>query len=204
MFCCPFLFYGDDMIIDDKADQTNLYATMTQRWYMNVEMPFVTSDEKPIILPMSVLSGRELYEAKQFAERDTRLSYGKDVPKKDEASEWDQKYEDHLAYWTIYYSLKQPNDVSKRFFPNKEAVMDCLMPDQVAILANDYLTVTINQPWLTYLDNDNPDKLEAVVERLIADAKDPHFFLNSLTSLAQTNLINFMAAKLAKLQTVNG
>lgn len=182
----------------------NLYSQLTQRWHMMVEMPFKTKDGQAIILPMAILSGRELYEAKQKAEADTRVSYGKDIPKKDEASGWAEKYNDHLAYWTIFYSVRQPNDLNKKFFPTKDSVMDALTSDQAGILSNDYMTVQLNQPWLTHLDNDDPDKIESLIQRLIQDGKDPHFFLNSLTSHAQNTLINFMAAKLAKLQTDSG
>lgn len=182
----------------------NLYAQLTQRHSMMVTMPFKTKDGNEVILPMVVLSGRELYEAKQKAEADTRTSYGKDIPKKDEVSEWDMKFNDHLAYWTIFYSVRQPDDETKRLFPTKEAVMDCLTSDQAGILSNDYLTVQMNQPWITHLDNDDPDKIEALIQKLIEDGKSPHFFLNSLTSHGQNTLINFMAAKLAKLQRGNG
>lgn len=171
---------------------------------MMVEMPFKTKEGDPIILPMVVLSGRELYEAKQKAEADTRASYGKDIPKKDETSEWDSKYNDHLAYYTIFYSVRQPNDHTKRLFPTKESVMDALTSDQAGILSNDYMTVQLNQPWLTNLNNDDPEKIESFIQKLIQDGKDPHFFLNSLTSHAQNTLINFMAAKLQKLQMDNG
>lgn len=182
----------------------NLYQQMTTRWSMKVEMPFKTKDGNAVVLPMYVLSGRELFEAKQKAEADTRASYGKDIPKKDESSDFDQKYNDHLAYWTIFYSVRDPNDEKKRFFPTKEAVMDALTTDQASIISNHYMTVTLNQPWLVHLDNDDPEKIENLIQHLIQDGKDPHFFLNSLTSHSANVLINFMAAKLAKLQTANG
>lgn len=201
-FPAILLFQHQDKHMTDNND--NLYAQLTQKWHMMVEMPFKTKEGQAIVLPMVVLSGRELFEAKQKAESDTRASYGKDIPKKDEASEWDTKYSDHLAYWTIYFSVRQPQDQNKRLFPTKDAVMEALTPDQAGILSNHYMTVQLNQPWLTNLSNDDPDKVEALIQRLIQDGKDPHFFLNSLTSHAQNILINSMAAKLAKLQTDNG
>lgn len=190
--------------MSNQETNSNLYAQLTTKWSMQVTMPFKTKEGEDIILPMVVLSGRELFEAKQKAEADTRSSYGKDVPKKDEASGWDEKYNDHLAYWTIFYSVRQPDDLTKKLFPTKESVMDALTSDQAGILSNDYMTVQLNQPWLIHLDNDDPDKLEELVQKLIKDGKDPHFFLNSLTSHAQNILINFMAAKLQKLQMGSG
>lgn len=188
-----------------ETQNNNLYAQLTQKWHMMVSMPFKTKDNQELILPMVVLSGRELYEAKQKAEEDTRKSYGKEIPKKDESSEWENRYTDNLAYWTIFYSVRQPNDLNKRLFPTKDAVMDCITADQAGILSNHYMTVQLNQPWLTHLSNDDPDKLEALLQKIIdAGTKDPHFFLNSLTSHAQNALINFMAAKLERLQMDNG
>lgn len=190
------------MVVDDNK---NLYAEMTQRFHMMVPMPFKTGEGQDIICPMVVLSGREVFEAKQKAEADTRASYGKDVPKKEEASGWDEKYLDHLAYYQIFFSVRQPNDIKKKFFPNKESVMDALTSDQAGILANNYMTVTINQPWLVNLDNDDPEKMEGLIQKLIQNGtKDPNFFLNSLTSHSANLLINFMAAKLAKSQMDNG
>jgi hypothetical protein len=192
------------LFLEGHQMPNNLYANMTKKFSMEIKMPFKTDDGGEITLPMVVLSGRELFEAKQNAEADTRKSYGKDLPKKDEASDFDNKYCDQLAYWTIYYSVREPGDLTSRFFPTKDAVMDSLTSDQAGILSNNYMTLQLNQPWLMKLDNDDPEKLESLVQQIIQDGKDPHFFLSSLTSHALNILINFMGAKLMKLQMENG
>ena len=82
--------------------------------------------------------------------------------------------------------------------------MDSFTADQAGVLFNHYMTVQLNQPWMIHIDNDDNEKLENLLSKIIESGKDPHFFLNSLTSLTANALINFMAAKLAKLQTDSG
>lgn len=184
-------------------EDKNLYFEMSKRWSMDVEMPFRDPSGNKMVLPMYILSGREQYQAKVNAEKDTRSSYGKDLPKKDESSEWDNRFQDHYAYWVIYYSVRRSDDETKRFFPTKDAVMDAISTDEAGILSNHYMTVQLNQPYIIHLSNEEA-KLEALLEEIIAAGKSSAFFLNSLTSLSQNILIDFLVAKLVKSRTANG
>jgi hypothetical protein len=187
--------------------QTNLFAELSkvERHHMVVPMPFRNKHGVIVEFPMVSLNGRENYEVKQKADADTRASYGKDIPKKDEVSDYEERRKDNLMAWTVVYSIRLPHDLNVRFFPDKNALFDCnITPDQIAIIFDDYMTVQYNQPWLTHLDNDDPEKTEALIAQIIKDGKDPHFFLNSLTSLSHNILHNSMGAKLAKLQKDSG
>jgi hypothetical protein len=171
---------------------------------MDVEMPFTKEDGSPVILPMVILTGRELMAAKKDAEKLTIAMYDGKMPKKDEASSFDELVEEHLCWQLVYYSVRLPNDLNKKFFPEFNAVMDMLTPDQAGILKNCYLQLQINQPWLVALDNDDPEKINAMIEQLIKDGTDTHFFLNSLTSVSQNILINSLASRLKKCMTDSG
>jgi hypothetical protein len=130
-------------------------------------------------------------------------SFGKNPPKKDDVSNYDDLYQDRFAYWVVYYSVRLPQDINKKFFPTIESVSE-LPYEHIGILSNSYLMLKMNQPYLTHLNNDDPDKLNALLDQIIADGKEPHFFLNSLPQLSLIVLINYMGAKLAVLQKDNG
>lgn len=179
-----------------EQDVKNLYADFTTEFHMDVEMPFKKKDGSIVILPMKVLSGRELREAKKAAEKITIATYDSKLPKKDEASSYDALYEENLCWQLIFHSVRVPHDLSKRFFPTFDAMEDLLKPDQVGILKDCYLQLQLNQPWIVQLNNDDPDKIEHLIERLIESGTDQHFFLNSLTSVSQIILINSLASRL--------
>jgi hypothetical protein len=185
--------------------EENLYAEFTQqRFSQVVEMPFTRPDGSKIALPMTILSGRELFEAKKAAERMTISFYDGKVPKKDEASSYNEMFEEQLCWQLIFHSIRQPNDLKKKFFPTFDAVLDMITPDQAGILKNCYLQVQLLQPWIIQLDNDDPEKVEAMIQKLMQDGTSNNFFLNSLTSVAQNILISSLASKLKKCMMDSG
>jgi len=180
---------------------TNLFHQLGQRFQREAELP--RSDGTFIKLPMVVLSGREEFEVKQNAHKEVIASFGKNPPKKDDISNYDDLYQDRFAYWTIFYSVRLPTDINKKFFPTIDAVNE-LPYEHIGVLSNVYLMLKVNQPYIEHLSNDDPDKVNALIDKIIADGKDPHFFLNSLPQLSLIVLINIMGARLARLQTDNG
>jgi hypothetical protein len=175
---------------------TNLYADFTTEFHMDVEMPFKKKDGSSVILPMRVLSGKELRLAKKEAEKMTIATYDGKLPKKDEASSYDALYEENLCWQLIFHSVRLPNDLSKKFFISFDAMEEMMSPDQAGILKDCYLQLQLNQPWIIQLNNDDPEKLEHMIEKLMQDGTEQHFFLNSLTSLSQIILINSLASRL--------
>lgn len=183
----------------------NLYAEFTQkRFSMDVEMPFTKDDGSKITLPMVVLTGREMGEVKKAAEQMTMKMYDGKMPKKDEASSFAELVEENICWQLIFYSVRMPGDLKKKFFPTFDAVLDLLTPDQAGILKNSYLQLQINQPWIVNLDNDDPDKIEAMIQNLIKAGTEGTFFLNSLTSVSQNVLISSLVAKLKKCMMESG
>jgi hypothetical protein len=174
----------------------NTYADFTSKFHQDVEMPFKKNDGTPAILPMTVLTGRELREAKKAAEKMTMATYDGKLPKKEESSSYEALYEENLCWQLIYYSVRMPHDLNKKFFPTFDAMEDMLSPDQAGIIKDCYLQLQLLQPWIVQLNNDDPNKINHMIDQLIKDGSDPHFFLNSLTSLSQIILINSLASRL--------
>jgi len=170
-----------------------------KKFSLDVTMPFTSSDGSEVVLPMVILTGSEMMAAKESAEKATIKMYGGKLPKRDEASSYAELYEENLCWQLIYYSVRHPDDLEKKFFPEIGAVYDMLVPDQAGILKNCYLTLQINQPFLMHLDNDDPEKTEALIKGLMQNSKSAHFELESLTSVGKNILINTLVARLAAL-----
>jgi hypothetical protein len=177
--------------------ENNLYAEYTQkRFNMEVLMPFCKSDGSEVKLPMVVLTGRELFEAKKSAEKITIGMYDGKPPKKDESSSYDALYEENLCWQLVYYSVRMPGNLDKKFFPTFEAVLDMLTPDQAGILKNNYVQLQISQPWIISLNSEDDARIEDMVQRLIEGGIKDSFFLNSLSSVSQTLLISSLISRL--------
>lgn len=188
--------------------EENLFAEFTiKRFTMDAEMPFTKNDGTKVILPMVILTSRELMLAKRDAERTTISFYDGKIPKKDEASSYDGLYEENLTFQLIFHSVRLPKDLNKKFFPTIDSVMDTLTPDQAGILKNDYVELQLNQPWVRTLNEKDPDemdKVDTMIQRLIKDGTDNNFFLSSLSSITLNLLVYSLASRLKKCMTESG
>lgn len=181
-----------------------MYAEFTQkRFSMDVIMPFKKTDGSDVTLPMVVLTGRELMEAKKAAEKMTMAMYDGKMPKKDEASSYTELYEENLCWQLISYSIRFNVDLKKRFFPNVDAALDMITPDQAGILKNCYIELQLNQPWVINLNATDEERIEGMMQKLIEDGTSS-FFLNSLTSVSQNLLIRSLASKLKNAMMESG
>lgn len=186
--------------------EQNLYAEFTQkRFSMDVIMPFTKSDGSEVKLPMVILTGRELFEAKKQAEKITISMYDGKMPKKDEASSFEELFEENLCWQLVFYSVRMPNNLDKKFFPEFSAVLDMLTPDQAGMLKNCYVQLQISQPWIVSLnESTDDDKIEGMIKKLIEGGTKDSFFLNSLSSLSLNLLILSLVSKLKSSMTDSG
>ena len=183
---------------ENNMTEPNLYAEFTQkRFSMDVEMPFTKQDGSEVKLPMVILTGRELFEAKKQAEKITMSMYDGKMPKKDEASSFDELFEENLCWQLVFYSVRMPSNLDKKFFPEFGAVLDMLTPDQAGILKNCYVQLQISQPFIKHLsESTDDDKIEGMIQRLIEGGTNDSFFLNSLSSVSLNLLISSLVSKL--------
>jgi hypothetical protein len=177
--------------------EQNLYAEFTQkRFSLDVTMPFTKQDGSEVKLPMVVLTGRELFEAKKSAEKATMSMYDGKMPKKDEASSYEALYEENLCWQLVFYSVRMPGNLNKKFFPEFNAVLDMLTPDQAGILKDCYVQLQISQPWIVSLNSQDDVKIEDMIQRLIEGGTKDSFFLSSLSSVSATLLIMSLISRL--------
>src|ERR1035438_1487518 len=73
-------------------------------------------------LPMVMLTTREDNTVQASAYQETLKLFNGKCPKLDEPSNWDQLLEAQRAAWIVYMSVRLPNDLSKKYFNNKEQV----------------------------------------------------------------------------------
>lgn len=181
------------------TDNEISYADFTvKKFSMDIKMPFVKNDGSAVLLPMVILTGRELREAKKAAEKITMAVYDGKLPKKDEASSYDELFAENMCWQLVFYSVRMPNDLKKKFFPTFDAMEDMLTPDQAGILKNDYITLQMNQPWLLNLDSE--EKINAMISQLMEDGSS-FFILNSLNTVSQNLLVVSLISQLKSFMT---
>jgi hypothetical protein len=187
---------------EPKQSVYSQYTTPGYRFNMTVPMLQKDKDGNMLHLPMVVLTTREQQEAETKAYNDTRACF-KDVPKKDEHSNWDQIMDNNRAAYIIYYSVRLPNDLKTKWFNDKKQVEDTYTIEECSILMNNYLTVKINQPHLKTLDVEDPSSFQSMIDMIKKDAESD-FFLNGYTTHSVNQLVKYLVAQLVSLQTDSG
>lgn len=161
-------------------------------------------DGNQLKLPMVVLTGREMSEVESKAYTDTLKLFNGKCPKSDEPSNWDQQLEAQRSYWTIFLSLRNPEDITKKWFISKEQVEDTYNWDEAGILMSHFLTVRLTQPHLVNLDPNDPNAYQTIIDTIKKAGTESDFFMNGLTTHASNQLIKFLVAKLEPSQNING
>ena len=159
---------------------------------------------KELHLPMVILNSREDAMVQANAYQDTLKLFNGKCPKLDEPSNWDQQLEAQRAAWIVFMSCRLPNDLTKRWFNNKEQVEDTYNWDELGILMNHYLDVRLSQPHLKSLDLSDPDSFQNMIDQIKKMGTDDSFFLNGFTTHSLNRLIKFLVAQLENLQSSNG
>ncbi len=168
-------------------------------------VPMLQNHEgKELHLPMVILTGRENNEVEANAYQDTLKLFKGKCPKKDEPSNWDQLIDAQRAYWIIFYSIRLPNDLTKKWFNSKTQVEDTYDWDTAGILMNNYMTVRLNQPHMSNIDFNDPNAFQSVIDRVKKLGAEGDFFLNGFTTHSANQLIKYLVARLESSPTSNG
>jgi hypothetical protein len=149
-------------------------------------------EDKELHLPLVVLTGRENSDVEVKTYQDTLSQFKGKSPKKDEYSNWDELLEANRAYYTILYSARLPNDLSKKWFESKQQLEDTYTWDDIEILMAHYLTVRATQPHLVNLDMKDPNVFQIAIDRIKKLGTSSDFFLNGFTSHSSNQLIKFL------------
>ncbi len=192
----------------DLQPKENIYAETTKpgyRHHMIVPMLQKSEDGRELNLPMVILTPREQNDVEVQAYNLTRAVF-KEIPKNDEpgAATWNRLMDDNRAVLTILYSVRLPDDLTKRFFMDKQQIEDTYTPEEVGTLCNHYLTVKLNQPHLKHFDPSDPNALQTIIDVIKRDGEKSDFFLNGFTTHSVNQLVKSLALQLVSLQKDNG
>jgi hypothetical protein len=190
-----------------QEPKPNLYIENTKpgRFHMEVPMLQKTEDGRQLHLPMIVLNTREQNEIEVLAYGLTRAAF-KEIPKNDEpgAASWARFMDDQRALLTILYCVRLPEDLTKRFFLDKQQIEDTYTPEEVGMLCNHYLTVRLNQPHMKHFDQSNPEALQAIIDAIKKDGELSDFFLNGFTTHSVNQLVKSLVSRLVNSQKDSG
>lgn len=161
-----------------------------------VPFPRKGEDGKPLgQVAMIILTQEESGRAIAAAEAWTRrvLKEEKQLPQAGEPrTGYEELLENRKALEILFRCCKQPEDLSKGFFPAVEVIGQKLTVDEVAILILNYIRVKSE---LGPVDSEmGPEEREAWIEKL---AKGGSLYpFDSLSLGAQSQLITYMASQL--------
>lgn len=164
----------------------------------------ILHEDKELYLPMVILTGREMAEVESKSFEDTLKLFKGKSPKNDEPSNWKQQLDAQRAYWTIFYSIRLPGDLTKKWFLSKEQIEDTYNWDEAGILMNNYLTVRLTQPHLINLNQDDDNAFQSAINTIKNLGTESDFFLNGFTTHSANLLIKYLVAQLEILQKNNG
>lgn len=190
-----------------QEPKPNLYAENTKpgRFHMEVPMLQKTEDGRQLHLPMVVLNTREQNEIEVAAYNLTKAAF-KEAPKNDEpgAAAWARFMDDQRALLTILQCVRLPDDLTKKYFLDKQQIEDTYTPEEVGILCNHYLTVRLNQPHMKHFNQEDPEALQAIIDAIKKDGEKSDFFLNGFTTHSVNQLVKFLALRLQNSPKDNG
>jgi len=149
----------------------NLYYEFTVRQFCkDVRMPFKNEYGQDIWLPMSVLNARDLQYVQQDTDRLVEKNYAGTNVNQDDASSREHIYDEYFCWNLLLHSLRNPDDTTKHFFPSVSALQDCLTNDQAHSLQDEYIRIQASQPWYRELDNNDPDRVDVLIGKLMESA----------------------------------
>jgi hypothetical protein len=177
-----------------EAPKVNIIPlAIRQRFHMIV--PLILTDEQgnELNLPMVVMTSGEEAQCETNAYLDTLKMFNNKVPKKDEPSKWDQVLDAHRAAWITFTTIRHPNDLTKKFFLEKQQVFDSYSYDELDTIMLHYTTVRMNQPILKQIDPTDPNGYQKLLDIIKRDGEQADFFLSGLTTHTANQLIKSLA-----------
>ena|ERR1017187_2606005 len=189
----------------------NLFVTLTakDRFHLTVPMMIMDKAGNEIKAPMVCLTAREEREAKQKAYNETIIFF-KDKPKKDEQNFQEAEdifkelFNHNINCWIFFYSVRVPGDLEKRLFISKQQVEDQYTYEQLGILASAAMSVKMSQPYVKFLQENDTDGFNQLIDQIIASGTEPDFFLNGYTSQTYKNIIHYLVKRLETLTSEAG
>jgi len=186
--------------------QDDIWARImaTVRPHVVVPFPRINPDTgEPVAeMAMVVLTSEESAIVTADAEKKVRRILKDNIPGQGEAHRgYDELFNTFIAEGLIYTACRNKEDLKRNFFPKKEAILQILNVDELAILLNHYYTVQIELgPVISML---NDEEMEMWTNRLLEAGTKPAFLLNSCSLEVLKMLAVFLANQLKISRTSN-
>lgn len=186
-----------------EMNYNNIFAEVTKapRPHQLAPFPRVNpSTGKEFEIAIVVITAEESALLTAEAERKTRKMLKGDVPAESEARRgYDELFNVMLAEGLLFEAIRQPDDVNKRFFPNKASILQVLSMDEIAVLLNEYYQVqSYMGPVISEL---TPEAMEEMITLLKKKDADHSLILNFFSSDCMKELIAHMVKQLPSLPT---
>jgi len=176
----------------------------TPRPHLVVPFPRIDPETGEAVAKMAmvVLTSEESAIVTADAEKKVRRILKDNIPGQGEARRgYEELFNTFVAEGLIYAACRNTEDLSKKFFPKREAILQVLNVDELAILLNHYYTVQLELgPVISTLTDDEMSLWES---RLLESGTQPAFLLNSCSLEVLKGLVMYMADRLRSLQTLN-
>jgi len=188
-----------------SSDQDNIWAKIIgcERPHMVVPFPRNDKDGNPLCeLAMVVLTAEEAAIVSADAEKKVRKILKDNIALAHEARRgYDELYNNFVSEGMLFATCKNKDNLKQSFFPKKEAILQVLNVDELAILLNHYYTVQMELG--PVIANLNDDEMLAWETRLLEAGKKPNFLLNSCSLETLKMLVLYLANQLRILRTSN-
>ena len=174
----------------------------TPRPHMIVPFPRINPDNgQPVAeMAMVVLTSEESAIITADAEKKVRKILKDNIPGQGEARRgYEELFNTFVAEGLIYTTCRNKDNLKQNFFPRKEAILQVLNVDELAILLNHYYTVQLELgPVISSLTD---DELNIWERRLLEAGTKPSFLLNSCSLDVLKALVMYLVNQLKTLQT---
>lgn len=181
----------------------NIWARIIgcERPHMIVPFPRKDKDGNPLCeLAMVVLTAEEAAIVSADAEKKVRNLLKDNIAAAHEARRgYDELYNNFIAQGLLFMCCKSKDNLKQSFFPKKEAVLQVLNVDELAIMLNHYYTIQTELG--PVIANLNDDEMQAWETRLLEAGKKPNFLLNSCSLEVLKTLVLYLANQLRISQT---
>ena len=175
----------------------------TPRPHLVVPFPRIDPDTGEAVAEMAmvVLTSEESAIVTADAEKKVRRILKDNIPGQGEARRgYEELFNTFVAEGLIYTACRNKDDLKKNFFPKREAILQVLNVDELAILLNHYYTVQLELgPVISTLTDEQMSLWES---RLMEAGTQPAFLLNSCSLEVLKGLVMYMASRLRNLQTL--
>lgn len=143
-------------------------------------------------IAMWLLTEQESLLVASEAEKMTRRLLKDNLPGKDEQSKgYNDVFNNASAIELLYRACRDPNDITRPLFPNKQAIGDTLTTDEIAVLLNHYFTMQVELGPI--VGGMTEEELQAWIKKLAEGGQSSQYFLNSLSWEALKGLVIAMA-----------